>query len=76
MSAAGELEKAPEAVKDTATGLVNLVKKHPGGALVVFAVLILITLRYRNTIVGLFAKLPVIGAPAAAFAANTTQAGA
>jgi len=64
------VEAPVAAVTDTATGLVGLMKKHPGGALLVFAILILVVLRYRNTIVGLFSKVPIAGPRAAAFAAG------
>jgi len=78
MSVASTVEGAPRAVEQTATGLVALVKKHPGGALVVFFILTLLILRYRNQLVSLFAKVPVVGTRAAGFAVGptTTSTGA
>lgn|GEM_PF-5333595 len=73
MSVASTVESAPAAVTQTATGLVSLVKRHPGGALVVFSILILLVLRYRNGIVGLFNRVPVVGPRAAGFAVGTTS---
>ena len=70
MSVAESVEAAPKAVEATAKGLVGLVKAHPGGALVVFAVVVLIVLRYRNPLASLVGKVPVIGTPLTTFATN------
>lgn len=65
MSVVEEGIKAPEAV---AKGLIGLIKSHPLGALLVFGVLILVVLRFRNGIVNFFSMIPVVGSPAASFA--------
>lgn len=70
MSVEATIERAPEAVKDTATGLIALIKKHPGGAFVVFSFAILLVLRYRNQIVAMFGKVPFVGTRAVSFAAG------
>ena len=73
LSVASTVEGAPAAVTQTASGLVALVKRHPGGALVVFSIVILLVLRYRNSIVGLFNRVPYVGPRAAAFAVGPTS---
>lgn len=77
MSVESAVAAAPKAVEQTASGLVGLVKKHPGGALVVFSLLILVVIRYRNQLVSLFGRTPGVGTRLAGFAAGPqTTAGA